>query len=96
MSQWRADRDKAWDVDDPDDAQYPRADVGENFIYYLALTPFRLLAAPFRLIIGIVSAKKMDEDLARRGVLDGEEAPEITNEVVNEYGERFYRRKRRG
>ncbi len=53
------------------------------------------MAAPFRLIIGFVSAEKMDEEIAQRGVLDGEENPEVVDEVVNEYGERFYRRKRR-
>ena len=59
------------------------------------LTPARLIAAPFRFIIGIVSAKKMDEEIAKRGVLDGEENPDVVDEVVNEYGERFYRGKRR-
>lgn len=80
-----------WEPDAPDNAQYPRDENGENFIFFLALTPFRLIAAPFRLIIGIVSAKQMDEEIARRGVLDGEEGPEIVDEVIREHGERFYR-----
>ncbi len=95
MASQRADQKKAWDVDTPDDPQYPRSDAGENFIYYLAAAPFRLVAAPFRLVIGLISAEKMDEEIAKRGVLDGEEAPEIIDEVVNEYGERFYRRRKR-
>lgn len=95
MAQQGADQEKPCSVDDPDDAQYPRDDVVENFIHYLAPAPFRLLAAPFRLIIGIVSAEKMDEKIAKCGVLDGEEAPDLVSEVVDEYGERFSRRKRR-
>ncbi len=95
MARHRDDQKKAWDVDSPDNRQYPRDDNGENFIYFLASAPFRLMAAPFRLIIGFVSAEKMDEEIAQRGVLDGEENPEVVDEVVNEYGERFYRRKRR-
>jgi hypothetical protein len=89
------DQKRAWDVDSPDNPQYPRDDSGENFIYFLATAPFRLIAAPFRFIIGIVSAQQMDEDIAKRGVLEGEENPEVVDEVVNEYGERFYRHKRR-
>jgi hypothetical protein len=95
MARHRDDHKRAWDVDTPDNPQYPRDDAGENFIYYLALAPFRLIAAPFRFIIGIVSAKEMDEEIAKRGVLYGEENPEVVEEVVNEYGERFYRGGRR-
>jgi hypothetical protein len=84
-----------WEAEAPDNAQYPRDDNGENFIYFLALAPFRLIAAPFRFVIGIVSAAKMDEEIAKRGVLDGDEAPDIVGEVIQEYGERFYRGRRR-
>ena len=79
----------------PDNAQYPKNDTGENFIFFLALAPFRLIAAPFRFIIGLVSAEKMDEEIAKRGVLDGEENPDVVGDVVQEYGERFYRGGRR-
>lgn len=84
-----------WEGDAPDNAQYPRSDNGENFIFYLALAPFRAATWPFRFVIGIVSAKKMDDEIAKRGVLDGEESPEKVDEVVQEYGERFYRGGRR-
>lgn len=84
-----------WEGEAPDNAQYPRNDNGENFIFFLALAPFRAIAFPFRFVIGIVSADKMDEEIAKRGVLDGEESPEIVDGVVQEYGERFYRGGRR-
>ncbi len=84
-----------WEGDAPDNAQYPKNDNGENFIFFLALAPFRAMAFPFRFVIGIVSAEKIDEEIAKRGVLDGEESPEIVDEVVDEYGERFYRGGRR-
>lgn len=84
-----------WEPEAPDNAQYPRDENGENFIFFLALAPFRLIAAPFRFIIGIVSAKEIDEEMAKRGVLDGEEGSEIVDEVIREYGERFYRGGRR-
>lgn len=84
-----------WEGDAPDNTQYPRSDNGENFIFYLALAPFRAAAWPFRFVIGIVSAKKIDDEIAKRGVLDGEESPEKVDEVVQEYGERFYRGGRR-
>lgn len=86
---------KPWDVESPDSRQYPKNDNGENFIYFLAAAPFRVIAAPFRFIIGFISAETMDEEIAKRGVLEGEENPEVVDEVVNEYGERFYRGKRR-
>lgn len=84
-----------WEGEAPDNAQYPKSDNGENFIFFLALAPFRAIAFPFRLVIGIVSAEKMDEEIAKRGVLDGEESPEIVDGVIQEYGERFYRGGRR-
>lgn len=90
-----ADNQRPWEGDAPDNAQYPKNDAGENFIFYLALAPFRAIAWPFRFIIGIVSAKEIDDEIAKRGVLDGEESPEIVDEVVQEYGERFYRGGRR-
>lgn len=84
-----------WEGDAPDKAQYPKNDSGENFIFYLALSPFRAITWPFRFVIGIVSAKKIDYEITKRGVLDGEESPEIVDEVVQDYGERVYRGGRR-
>lgn len=84
-----------WEGDAPDNAQYPKNDSGENFIFYLALAPFRAIAWPFRFVIGIVSAQKIDDEIAKRGVLHGEESPEVVDEVVQEHGERFYRGGRR-
>lgn len=84
-----------WEGEAPDNAQYPKNDSGENFIFFLALAPFRLIAAPFRFIIGIVSAERMDEEIAKRGVLQDEESPDVVDEVVSEYGDRFYRGNRR-
>lgn len=84
-----------WEAEAPDNAQYPRGEDGENFIFFLALAPFRLMAAPFRFIIGIVSAEKIDEEISKRGVLEGEENADTVAEVIQEYGERFYRGGRR-
>lgn len=84
-----------WEAEAPDTPQYPKNDNGENFIYFLAIAPFRLIAAPFQFLIGIVSAENMDEEIAKRGVLDGEENLDGVAEVIQEYGERFYRGGRR-
>lgn len=69
----------------------PTTDNGWNFAYSIVALPFRAAAAPIRFVIGIVSAKKVDEDIAKRGVLDGEENPDVVEQVLDEYGRRFYR-----
>lgn len=58
--------------------------------YNLKSSDLLSFAAPFRFIIGIVSIEKMDEEVAKRGILDGEENLDIVAEVIQEYGERFH------
>ena len=81
---------KHTDLDD----DYPTSDNGINFFFHVIAFPVRAFAFPVRILIGIVSAQRIDDDCAKRGLLDGEYNPEMVEEVLNEYGERFNRRGR--
>jgi len=85
-----------WEGDAPENAQYPKSDNGENFIFWLAAAPFRAMAAPFRFVIGVLSVKHVEDEIAKRGIWSDPDNPHNVDEVVSEYGERFYRGNRRG
>ncbi len=76
--------------DNLDDPTFPSDENGENFLFYVIALPFRAAMAPIRFIAAIVSAKRVDDELAKRGVLDGEEGLEQTEELFNEYGRRIF------
>lgn len=78
------------DLQAPDDEgeTHERSDSGENFI-----AKFLPVKPPF--VVGIRSGESMDAEIARRGVLNGEENGEIVEEVVNGWFDRVFRRNRR-
>lgn len=80
-----------WEGDAPENAQYPKNDNGENFIFWLAAAPFRAIAAPFRFVIGIISVQRVEDEIAKRGKRQSQENPNSVDEVVTEYGDDFYR-----
>lgn len=84
-----------WEGDAPENAQYPKSDNGENFIFWLAAAPFRAMAAPFRFVIGILAVRQIEDEIAKRGIWDDPDNPHSVDEVVSEYGDRFYRGNRR-
>lgn len=77
------------------DENFPVNDNGYNFFFSVLAVPIRAFALPVRVLIGIVSSQRVDNDCAKRGLLDGEENPEIVQEVLDEYAERFSRRGRK-
>ncbi len=80
---------------DDEHPNYPVNDNGLNFVYSLVTLSFRMVAVPFRFVIGVVSAKRVDDECAKRGLFIDEYNPDVVEEVLDEYGERFYRGNRR-
>ncbi len=81
-------------VDAPDLAEHPQNDNGENFWFSLVALPMKLVAAPLvpiRFLIGVVSAKTIDDECARRGAYVDEENPDVVEEVIGEHTKRFLR-----
>lgn len=77
----------------PDSGQFPKNDNGENFIFSTIAMSFLARHRGVKLVLGIVSANKIDEEAARRGALVGEESNTVM-EVLREYEERFKQRGR--
>lgn len=74
-------------IECPDDEaeSHDKRNSGENYIL-----KFRASKPPAT--VAIISAKSMDERIAKRGVLDGEENGETVSEVVNEWADSKLRR----
>ena len=86
-------------IDAPELAELPQNDNGENFWFSLVALPIKLVTAPLlvpiRFLIGVASAKAIDEECARRGAYVEEENPDVVEEVIGEYTKRFLRGGRR-
>lgn len=70
---------------DDDGESLERDDSGENYVAKL-----RAVAPPA--VIVMVSAERMDAEIARHGVLNGEDDPEAVGGIINAFFSRFFRR----
>lgn len=75
-------------IDSPDDEgeTHDKRDSGENYL-------FKLFVCVPAAIVAIISAKRIDEEIAERGVLDGEENTQIVEEVVNGWFGRYFHKR---
>lgn len=79
------DRWATIEAPDDDGEQFERSDSGENYIAKL-----RVVKPPA--VIVVVKAKRLDEEIAKHGVLDGEDDSEKVSEVIHGFFYRFFRR----